>query len=380
MAPMRSFISSYHLPFTGFHQLLTTSNALVAGSSALALYLTQEGVAPGFEPNDMDIWMEDTHSIFMENGHINQQSNIMRFTQFLLTHGYNISTKYETESYENIRGVYSFLHPTGREIQLVVIHMKDVVEYVKTSFDLSVCATWWNAHTDRFETLSPETTLQRKMHTIPCKNVDVEKLRSRIQKYTHRGFIMIDPPFIVCKDTRNELGLVTCELRRTMAHDVWSLEDVNAAEYLQASAYHILVKAGQQFYAFHRETLCHFMKHRYVTHPVLGELYETPHNHSIIKHAFVILPYMDYSIYEIVLDHNMQFAGKQRSVCTVKCFTIREWMDGTCGAFFPPVGQEVMGASVLEEQLNALDDIDDQDEQRIADFYLQEVLLGDIYR
>jgi len=55
---MNAFATSYGLPFAEFRTLLQDTRYLVAGSSALANYLAQEGQDPGFTPNDMDVWIE----------------------------------------------------------------------------------------------------------------------------------------------------------------------------------------------------------------------------------------------------------------------------------------------------------------------------------
>ena len=69
---MEEFLDSYELPFHAFRTLVTENNALVAGSAALALYLKQEGVDPGFEPNDLDIWVEETHDTWFSSGRVNK--------------------------------------------------------------------------------------------------------------------------------------------------------------------------------------------------------------------------------------------------------------------------------------------------------------------
>ncbi|NDB85682.1 MAG: hypothetical protein EB127_23720, partial [Alphaproteobacteria bacterium] len=89
---MESLLTSYALPFEGFRTLVTQQNALVAGSTALALYLKQEGIDPGFEPNDLDIWVEETHDTWFTSGRVNQLANSTIFTLFLVKHGYDLTT------------------------------------------------------------------------------------------------------------------------------------------------------------------------------------------------------------------------------------------------------------------------------------------------
>ena len=56
---MEEFITSYGLPFHDFQELLKRINGLVTGSAALAMYLKQEGIDPGFVPNDIDIFIQE---------------------------------------------------------------------------------------------------------------------------------------------------------------------------------------------------------------------------------------------------------------------------------------------------------------------------------
>ena len=305
---MQAFISSYGIDFPQFQDLMQTTNSLFAGSAALALYLKENDVDTSYVPNDMDIFLEDTHSIFQENGHWNQKSNVARFTKFLLKHGYNIKCDQDSKEYyssiKKIKQIISFVH-RDHIIQLIVVMQKDLGNYIKTQFDLSICATWWNAHTNTFETASPETTLKKVMYVLSGEHGWVDGLRIRIRKYKDRGFRLCDAPFIISKDQRLELDDADCCLKGVTAFDMWSLEDVNAVDFLKESSQHILIKAGAQFYAFDRQNLIPFMKSRCSILPVIGEVYDTPHNQTIIKHAFVILPYLDYSIFELQSKYNI---------------------------------------------------------------------------
>ena len=55
---MESFLTEYHIDFLPFQALLRETPSLIAGSSALALYLKSNGIDPGYEPGDIDIWIE----------------------------------------------------------------------------------------------------------------------------------------------------------------------------------------------------------------------------------------------------------------------------------------------------------------------------------
>ena len=63
---MEALITSYGINFQDFQAFFNTTTcpniglrAIVAGSFALHGYLKQEGIHPGFMPNDIDVFMYD---------------------------------------------------------------------------------------------------------------------------------------------------------------------------------------------------------------------------------------------------------------------------------------------------------------------------------
>ncbi len=65
---MEAFISSFGFDATEFREHLAAAHGLVAGSSVLAEFLRAAGQEPGFEPDDMDIWlyMPDNDELLMK--------------------------------------------------------------------------------------------------------------------------------------------------------------------------------------------------------------------------------------------------------------------------------------------------------------------------
>lgn len=171
MVSMQEFIETYDLPFAPFREIVDTTNSLVAGSSALALYLQQCGVDPGFVPGDMDIWTEDTPELLSRSG-AHQNSNLQLFTDLFLRHNYYVVSKSGpiSESYEplhSITKIYEFVNRDGKKIQLILLREKNLYAYIQRSFDLSICMSWWNSRNNVFETMFPRDTLKKYMLSTP---------------------------------------------------------------------------------------------------------------------------------------------------------------------------------------------------------------------
>ena len=91
---MESFITSYGIHFPDFQNIINDTGALVAGSSALALYLGQEEIDPGFKPNDVDIWLssdDECNCNSCRKGNKNPELNINKLIDFLAEFGFKDS-------------------------------------------------------------------------------------------------------------------------------------------------------------------------------------------------------------------------------------------------------------------------------------------------
>ena len=341
---MEFFLQSYSIPAAPFKDLLKTTNSLLTGSAALALYLHQEGVDPAFIPNNLDILVQDTHCLFFENGHLNQKSSVARFSTFLLANGYNLTTKFESdpacyESFKHLQQVLSFLHPSGTEVQLIVLIVSDLQDYMKHNFDLSACCTWYNVRTDQFET-TDEITIKKEMCVQPDQQPYTDILYRRIEKYLSRGFTLVLPASLVLQDKRLTLGQPGCPFIGLKAYDMMELEEVDIVPYLTASKKHLLIKSGEQYYAFHRTTLYDCMQLRRVIIPCSSgafEAFETPFNQTIMHHVHRMITYEDFTLFELVFAYNVSFNnGRQKSIFTVNCYTVEGWKKNIVGAIFAP--------------------------------------------
>ena len=346
---MESFIESYGLPFHAFREVITETQSLVAGSAALALYLQQEGIDPGFVPGDLDIWISHNIELISRDGSQHRPANINRMSLFLIQQGYNLTTKFEPQNNEdydqlhNIVTILSFIKE-GKEIQLIVVNEPNLRLYITLHFDLSVCKTWWDATQNRFKTHLPSSTCRKDMHFH--SGVIGAREEARIQKYKDRGFLLAEVPChsLVVQDMRQSVDY----LSEMTAFDVIAYEDVNAAEFLRQSSYHILLQMGEQLHAFHRNTLCEYLEaHKTHLDPV-GEIVDTPHKLSLVSDILDIIPYSDYSIFVLVHAYDFQ----EKSIYSVRCYTLDDWfVDDPVYIVDPPSAEIVFAADVPQPAL-----------------------------
>jgi hypothetical protein len=340
---MESFIESYGLPFPAFREIITETHSLVAGSAALALYLQQEGIDPGFVPGDLDIWVRHTIELVSRDGSQHRPANMDSMSLFLIQQGYNLTTKFEPKNNEdyshlhNIVAILSFVKQ-GKEIQIIMVNQPNLNIYIHLHFDLSICMTWWDAAENSFKTSIPESTRRKEMHFHPHMDIDARG-EARIQKYRDRGFSLMEVPChaLVEQDMRPSVDY----LRETTAFDVIAYEDVNAAEFLRQSSYHILLQMGEQLHAFHRNTLCEYLEaHKTHIHPV-GDVVDTPHKLSLISDVLSVLPYSDYSVFVLVHAYDFQ----EKSIYSVRCYTLAGWfVDESVRTIEPPSAEVVFAA------------------------------------
>jgi hypothetical protein len=342
---MEAFIESYGLSFPEFRELITETHSLVAGSAALALYLQQEGIDPGFVPGDLDIWVRHTVELVSRDGSQRRPANIDRISLFLIQQGYDLTTKFEpknNEDYDQLHNIVTILSfiKQGKEIQLIMVNHPSLIIYIHLHFDLSICMTWWDAAENSFKTSIPQSTRRKEMHFHPHMEID-ERGQARIQKYIDRGFTLAEEVpchALVEQDPRLSVGL----LSELTAFDVIAYEDVNAAEFLRQSSYHILLQMGEQLHAFHRNTLCEYLEsHKTHLHPV-GDIMETPHKLSLMSDVVSVFPYSDYSVFGLV--HAYDFQGK--SIYSVRCYTLDGWFtDDSACIIEPPSADAVFAAA-----------------------------------
>jgi len=177
---MESLISSYGIPFYQFQKACIEYNAVVAGSSALYSYLKQENIDPGFEPNDIDIFLP---SRMYRNDRPGRPLSIPsdEFSYTLLTNGFVENIRINSgDYYDNINSIASvitYTNSSGKNIQIISINYNGpLTSYISEQFDISVCISWWNASINKFETLCPALTLRKEMYIT--RNDAMSKLQN----------------------------------------------------------------------------------------------------------------------------------------------------------------------------------------------------------
>ena len=330
-------------------------NGLVAGSSALAEYLKQEGIDPGFQPNDLDIFIEgfielarDRNGWEIVGKHMIRSLDKMK--NFLAKYGFTENDKFGTidaptkgyySSLAKIQKVTSFTNKDGKEIQVIVIDSPKLLAHITQDFDLSCCISWWDAHNNTFKTMNPETTKRKEMYIVKEVETEeqIEKTKLRLQKYAARGFKLIDKPcpFIDTRDPRDLLS--DKKFEGIEVTDIFTLDELSIREHLQRSDWNIIIKSGEAYYAFERKALMDYMKSKTKNIGRIGSVCETPFNQCVTLEAYNKLIYADYSIYELKNAYSVPtYGGRVKSLFHLHCYSVRQWVEGGKGVsiIMPP--------------------------------------------
>lgn len=307
---------------------MSTTNSIIAGSAPLACYLKHQGIDPGFEPTNLDIFVETPYDIQGSIMSFLGQQDISKIFHFLIRAGYNaIDSERRFEEMHNMKFAIELLHPTNKRINLIVIRYRNLHEYIYTHFDLSGCMTWWEANTNTLQTVYPEFTSKKEMH--PCDLYDPledmgEHYLARIEKYRSRGFSFYERPpnYVVKMDERAELSDPSCILHDKTAFDVIAYDEVSCVEYLRKSPWNILLQIGDKYHAYRRDVLYKTMLGTEAILPNIGYVYDTPHHQTLTRAALNQLLYADYSVYQLDTVYTISFGlnhDQTKTLYTLKC-------------------------------------------------------------
>ena len=345
---MDALISSYGINFQAFQLTLSQVRGLVAGSSALAAYLKQEGIEPGYEPNDIDIFVPGRMEYIRdERGHIVAGQYVIKslktMKDFLAPYGFTESDKFGTidapnneyyASISRIQKVTSFTNASGKEIQVIVIDNCDLVTHIFKEFDISACISWYDTTSNTFKTFDPDATKRKEMYL--WRVVEDEKLheknKARLEKYISRGFKLIEKPcpFVDGRDPRDQLTHKKFEDIEVM--DIFTLDETPLVDYLQKTSWNIVLKAGEAYYGFERKALMDYMEKKSTNVGRIGKVYETPFNQCTTLEAYQQLRYADYSIYELKSAYSVPtYGGRVKSLFHLGCYPINDWIKGEEG-------------------------------------------------
>jgi hypothetical protein len=313
------------------------SNTVISGSFALASYLTQEGIPYDFDPQDIDIFVS-THRV---KG-VDEYIEYMR--DFMSTFGYTMKQRIIRSSgrghiLANCVKDVTFQSPYQTNyVHINVIDTVDIIEYIKTECDLSICATWWNSSKNCFETLDPYYTKRKEMYRINRLIDD-----RRVQKYIGRGFKIIKVPCPVILERDLRLELDSEKFDGIMVYNIFTLEELSIREFLRSigdsnNEWNIVLKAGASYYGFDRGELIQFMATKKVfVRGIQDEVYETPFNQCITAEAFTHLKYADYTIYELEEAYTETVNGIIKSLFNCRCYTVGQWIRGSNTTLLLPV-------------------------------------------
>jgi hypothetical protein len=346
---MESLITSYGINFQAFQLTAISLDCLVAGSSALAGYLKQEGIEPGYTPNDLDIFVpgvlenvRDASGRRVAGQYVIKSLKTMK--DFLAVYGFTENDKFGTidaptdgyySSLTKIQKVTSFTNKDSQEIQVIVIDNYNLIDHISKDFDLSPCITWWDAHNNIFKTMDPDSTKRKEMYFVCVADTEEihEKNKMRTEKYAARGFKLIDKPcpIIDARDPRDTIS--DKKFDDIEVTDIFTLDECPIRDYLQKSHWHIVIKAGEAYYGFHRKALMDYMNGKSVSVNRIGKFYETPFNQCITLEGYNKLRYSDYSIYELKNAYSVpSYGGRVKSLFHLNCYSLKQWIEGSEGS------------------------------------------------
>ena len=358
---MDTFLERYSLNAIAFRRLLAESSALMSGSAALALYLEQEGIEAGYEPDDMDVWISSTEW--------DEQLWTLPWTNFLLRSGYQVTENFrQLDQYQEyidcIQRVLTF-ERDGKKVQLIVVCVTDLKEYVANHFDFSACMTWWSITSERFETIYPVLTRGKKMF-IRGRSIsqgDVARAEQRLEKYRSRGFELVEepPPYYYVPDERLEVDIAVWEGVR--AFDVWQYEEVGVADHLRRSEWNIVVGCGSSWGAYNRRSLIRYMEeHRTITD--MGVLYDTPYRQTVVHEAWDLLAYSDYSVYRLVEGVEQTINDVPKTIYAMEAYSVEGWRLGVVAERIGHITEMIrMDGEEEEEEEEEEDEEEDEDEE-----------------
>lgn len=212
----------------------------------------------------------------------------------------NYSDRY-SEMLSAIDTVYDYNMNTGKRMQVIVVNggrtaSGPLSDYIKRDFDLSCCMAYWDPATGAINHHYPEFTLKRR--TVCIKPEITPKVRERIKKYEARGFTLcetMEEPAAFAADSK---------WHTTNCTDILTFDEQPVSAYL-ATAGHIVVQSGENFYGFKRKEFIKYLR----DHPVKSNCYKTPLGHIVslrdIEQVSNITSYIFCALPVLICGHNI---------------------------------------------------------------------------
>lgn len=340
---MESIAATYGFSSAEFNQLLMSPSYLLTGSAALAAFMEQEGEAPSFTPNDLDILVTGPIGVEVATDRsflLHPATN--KLATFLLRNGYQMKdtvsaeSKLDSDPYRasitRIQRVFQYEHPIHQtHIQLIMVNATDLNMMMMKTFDLSVCMVWYDALTEYFLAVYAEDIMahRMKLNTLADPSPYTEE---RIAKYMARGFRMEHekpPKTNMARDEREILFTdKPWHLRGHKAFDCVAYDEHPLDAFLKESPWNIVLKAGETYYAFHRAQLLDYMEEHSMRITDKGRVYDTPYHQTLNETQMEMLKYCDFSIYHLQQAYSVTLqrhgVTQEKSLYHMECYSIAD--------------------------------------------------------
>ena len=171
----------------------------------------------------------------------------------------------------------------------------------------------------------------KKMYLVDNVS-DIGNTDKLIQEYTAYGFKLVEIPCLIDKKRDLRAEIDSDKFKNIDACDIFTLEDIPLQDFLRASEYNIVLKAGERYYAFDRRALMAYMKTKEITvNSYVGKVYETPLNQCIPLLALEQLAYADFSIYELRPAYSVEVGTGLKSLFNLHCYSLERWIAAAQG-------------------------------------------------
>lgn len=372
---MNEFITSYGISFTEFRELCKETGAIISGSVSLYLYLKQQGLEPGFEPNNINIWVTNKALNKTDTLRIYEYSNC--FISFLEMYGYiNMnSLSYTDEKHHNNidsgRGNITICleHLDNKhKIYITIINALSAHDYVMNTGLLNICSIIWNAEYDSLFHANSISINKKQMYINRDFRRSFDSLtineKDFISKYKNRGFEFTNNPDIIGINFDHRIISRKSELHNQNIFDLFDYEEFSIAEYIRLSKENIIIKTGEQYSGFNRFVFIDYLQSKDVILDGLGNVCSTPLNQTIHSMYIDLFKNREYSIYELQPYYTVFIEGvKQQtySLHSILCYSANSFENKQClKEALPPILKkkpiepyEDFGSNIEENMLSS---------------------------
>ena len=324
---MNTLVESWGINFDGFKRVLRHADAAVIGGAALYVYFKQqqpEPLDPGFEPSNIDIFVPTDGVVGSD------ESDIKSITDFLESSGFHTFIE------DNIDWRIVLQDESGQHnVRIKIVHCEDVVQHILRYGKLSANMSWWRPASRIYigwaMTTNGPAAKHKKMYLVDNVS-DIGNTDKLIQEYTAYGFKLVEIPCLIDKKRDLRAEIDSDKFKNIDACDIFTLEDIPLQDFLRASEYNIVLKAGERYYAFDRRALMAYMKTKEITvNSYVGKVYETPLNQCIPLLALEQLAYADFSIYELRPAYSVEVGTGLKSLFNLHCYSLERWIAAAQG-------------------------------------------------